>query len=56
MKEADGPFIGESKCQSRRKGENGLLYALRLLNYVQDNERDKLVLETKAKEAEMKES
>lgn len=39
-------------CRSRRQGENGLLYALRLINYVQENERGKMAEEIQAREEE----
>ena len=41
-------------AQTRRKGENGLLYALRLINYVQENEREKMAQEIEAREEEKK--
>ena len=39
---------------NRRKLENGLLYALRLITYVQENEREKMVQEMEAREDEKK--
>ncbi len=38
--------------KTRQKGANGLLYALRLINYVQESERERMVEEMEAKEEE----
>ena len=47
-------LIENRDIRTRRKGENGLLYALRLINYVQENEREKMVQEMEAREEEKK--
>ena len=47
-------MIKDTRVRGRRKMENGLLYALRLLTYVQENEREKMVQEMDAREEENK--
>ena len=44
-----------TNVRERYKMEDGLMYALRLITYVQENERDKMVQELEVREEEKKE-